>query len=188
MRLSRLLFPALAASALFVSACGGGGGGGSSSPPPTAPPTITPTLAPSPSISPSTSPSASPRVSPSSTPTPSASQVTLGWTGLWSSSLGPNSGSALNPVDFPGTGASDAVTVTPTELSFTGSFAASLGAPQGGGGCTSFTLSSPTSATTFTVTATAAGASCTLTVAGAAGTTSATLTLNAPATISGGAQ
>ncbi|MGC8486235.1 MAG: hypothetical protein ACP5O6_11495, partial [Candidatus Baltobacteraceae bacterium] len=117
-----------------------------------------------------------------------ASAVTLAWTGPWSSSLGPNSGSALNPVDFPGTGATYSVTVTPTELQFSGSYAASLTTPASGGGCTSFSVTPATSTTTFTVTATAAGASCTLTVAGAAGTTNATLTLNAPATITGGAQ
>ena len=104
-----------------------------------------------------------------------------------SSSLGANSGSALNPVNFPGT-TGDNVVVTPTELQFSGSFAASLTAPQSGGGCASFSVTPSSSTTNFTVTANAAGASCTLTIAGATGTTNATLTLNAPATITGGAQ
>ena len=178
MRYSRWFFPALVVSALLVAACGGGGGGGNSGgTPPTTAPTSTPTV--TPTLTPTLAPS------PGATQVPGAGFVTLTWSGPWSSALGASFGTALTPVNFPGTGAGDAVTVTPTELQFSGgTFAATLGS---GAACATFSVTPATSTSAFTVTASAAGATCTLTVAGNIGTTSATLTLNAPANITGGA-
>lgn len=181
MRLSRLLFPALAASALFISACGGGGGGGNPSPPPTAPPTVTPTTPPPP---PPTSP---PPSSPPGTPGP----VLVVWSGNWPPTGGAvNSGSsagtpnAIVPPTLPAV-----ITVEASETNYSGNF---IVAPSGSG-CTSFTAANATltAGGTDTITAAtgAAGSTCSFTFTGATGVAPASITIDATnATLSGGVQ
>ncbi len=180
MRFSRLLFPALAASALFISACGGGGGG-NPSPPPTAPPTVAPTTPPPP---PPTSP---PPSSPPGTPGP----VLVVWSGNWPPTGGAvNSGSsagtpsAIVPPTLPAT-----ITVEASEANYSGAFTV---APSGSG-CTNFNAASATLAagSTDTITAAtgAAGNTCSFTFTGATGVAPASITIDATnATLSGGVQ